>query len=158
MRPADHQRLAVLQGLPSDRIDRGIEPRQELVDGVYRLHCQRGVDDVRAGQPEVDETRRLANGLAGRAQKGDHVVIGLALDLLHPLDITTRLTNGRHGGGRNDAAGCPCLADRLFDSEPLVDLVLLAPNRAHLGQGVAFDHACVPLPRCLSVVTSNWWV
>src|SRR5690606_9657732 len=84
------------------------------------------------------------DGLTRRPEEGDHVVVGLALDLLHPLQVATRLADLRHRlRGHHPALG-PGLADRDLDPQPEVDLVPLAPDAAHLRPGVSLDPAVPP--------------
>jgi len=85
----------------------------------------------------VQITSRRADALRRRRHEGDHVVLDLGLDLLHPLrvdrgagaDLARRL-------GGNDATPRQRLADRDLDLEPDREPVLVGPQARHLGAGV----------------------
>ena len=74
-------------------------------------------------------------------EKGDHVVIGALLDFADALDVEGRFPTNHRG---IFLGNCPELGHRLagedLDFEPDLQLALLAPERAHLRQGIAFDH------------------
>src|SRR4051794_23494958 len=89
----------------------------------------------------MDEARRFADRFTHGAQKSDGVVIGLAFDRMHALEVHAGATNRGHRLSRDDATTRPGRADRNFDLHLPVDTVTLAPDRAHFRQRVALDHA-----------------
>ena len=120
-----------------ERPETGQDPLQGFPDeeGEGRVH------DVVGGQADVDEPAVRADLLVDRGQEGDDVVLDDLLDLLDPGDREAGLGLDGLQGGRGDLPEPgPGLADGELDVEPPAVAVLVGPNAAHLGEGVAFDH------------------
>jgi hypothetical protein len=66
------------------------------VDRLNSLKRQGGVDHVRRGQPEVDETSGLADTLRHGSDEGRHVVVNLLEQRLHPGVIEAGAANLGH--------------------------------------------------------------
>ena len=82
-----------------------------------------------------------ADMLAQIGQKGDDVVLGLALDLVDPRDLPTAARPDRLGGGfRDGAQGGLRVAGMGFDLEPDPETVLRRPDRDHGRTTVAGNH------------------
>src|ERR1044072_4003641 len=83
----------------------------------------------------------FTNRLREVGRKRDHIVIRRLLDLVDArdgklrarFDLFQRITRNRAHLGVD-------LAHSDFHVEPFLKLVLLGPERAHLGQGVTIDH------------------
>src|ERR1051325_10798552 len=89
----------------------------------------------------MHEARRLADRFGERGGEGDDVVVGRLLYLAYALD-GERGARLYHFDGlaRNPPHLCVDFADGYLHVEPLLKLVPLRPERAHLGQRVAFYH------------------
>ena len=72
------------------RVARALDARQQQAAGVAELQRERGVDDVRRGEPVVEPARVLADLLGDRLREGDDVVVRAPLDLLRAGDVDAR--------------------------------------------------------------------
>jgi hypothetical protein len=89
----------------------------------------------------MDVTRVVADVLGDVGQKGDDVMVGGFFDLFDASGVEARIsfdtfdrviwyfTELREG-----------FAGENLELEPLLELALLGPDAAHLGEGVTFDH------------------
>jgi hypothetical protein len=75
----------MLDGLALERCRQPIQLLQQDGGGIDKLGGEGGVEDVGAGQPEMDPARLRAQRLAHGGDKGDDVVADLGLDLVDPL-------------------------------------------------------------------------
>ena len=139
--PTDHQRVAVCHSQAPGRVDQALQLLSDQRRRVAGLDRQARIDDVGAGQPEVDEPGCVADRLPGRPEERDHVMVGLVLDLPHPLQIATGAANGDDRPFGDPLPSVPRLADLLLDCQPGVQLVLVTPDRAHLRPRVPIDHS-----------------
>ncbi len=74
-------------------------------------------------------------------QKGDHVVVGLALDLVDALDLEgAALPHRARRTLRDDAERRLRVAGMGLDLEPDAEPVFRRPDPGHLGAAVARDH------------------
>ena len=78
---AHHHGEPVPLGLLDQRRDERLGVLVDDTRGVAELGGERGVDDVRRGQAEVEVPPRLADGLLDRGDEGGHVVPLLGLEL-----------------------------------------------------------------------------
>ena len=159
---ADADRAAVLLGLLHDRVDRAIQPGEDQLPGVLDLEREGRVDDVGGGEAVVDPAALGPELLGDGVDERGGVVVGDPLDLRDALDAR-RL---RAGANRGDILGGdrshldPAVERGELDLEPACELALLRPDTAHLGPGVAGDHAAsleAPLAgtRRLSALAEN---
>ena len=88
----------------------------------------------------MDVATGVTHVLVDVGQKGDDVVTDLGFDLEDPLDAEAGFLFDRSDGLSRDAAqlavgfgGCN------LHVQPALELGLLAPDSAHLGQGVTLD-------------------
>src|SRR6185503_588441 len=124
-----------------------IESGEQEIGRVAELQRERRVDDVARRISEVQEAALVAHRLGHRRYEGDHVVLHLRLDLLHPSDVDLgALTEcpRRVGGDR------PPLRQDVdegeLDLEPVPETRLLAPDPRHLRPRIALDHRRSVLP------------
>jgi hypothetical protein len=87
MRAADRDRPSMFDGAASDRLNQHLKAGEKEVCRISCLDPEARVDDVRGRQAEVDEARCITDGLADGPEEGDHIMVRLALDLLHALEI-----------------------------------------------------------------------
>ena len=66
---------------------KAVEVGQQDVGSLFQLHRKAGVEHIARGHALMDEARLGADMLGEVGQKGDHVVTGLALDLVDALDL-----------------------------------------------------------------------
>jgi hypothetical protein len=138
---AEAERVAVLQRPVAQRRDQAVEPRGEQPGRLDQLERQRGVEQVRRGHAVVDVPRRRTDALAVGAEESDHVVVELPVQLVDALrPWRWRRFDRGQVRGRHQPASRPCADDGDLDPGEELEAVLLAPDRAHLGQGVARDH------------------
>src|SRR5689334_14756930 len=89
----------------------------------------------------MNKPARFTNRLGEVGRKRDHIVIRRLLDLVDALDRKPRARFDLFQRvARNRAHLGVDFADSDFHVEPFLKLVLLRPERAHLGQGVTIDH------------------
>ncbi len=95
----------------------------------------------------MNKARRLANRLSQIRGERNDIVIGSLLDFVNAgdgklcaaLDLFQGFTRNRAHLGVD-------FADRDFHVQPLLELGLFGPERAHFGQGVAINHGSAKLP------------
>lgn len=74
-------------------------------------------------------------------QEGNDVVVGCFFDLADGADVEGGfLTDGVSIVSGDEFQGSHGLTGKDFDFEPNFEFALLAPNLAHAGQGISFDH------------------
>ena len=85
----------------------------------------------------MDEARLGPDTLREVREEGDHVVLGLALDLVDARDVVRRRACARspwrRSRGTTPASASASVAMRL-DLEPDAEAVLRLPDGAHLGR------------------------
>ena len=119
-----------------------VEIGQQDVGGLRQLHRKAGVEHVAGGHPLVHKTRLGADMLGKVGQKSDHIVAGLALDLVDALDLeAATLPDGASGALGDDPQRRLGIAGICLDLEPDPVAVLRRPDPGHLGAAVARDHA-----------------
>ena len=84
---ADGQGVFVLEGAGLQRGQHRIDIRQQQVRRLRQLHRQAGIEHVGTGHAQMDEAAVRPDRLGQPGQEGDHVVAGLALDRVDPLDV-----------------------------------------------------------------------
>ena len=145
---ADGGRALVLEGAPLQGFQQRVDLDQDQVRRALELDRQRGVEQVRGGQPEMQEPGLRAADLLDMGEKGDDVVAGDGLDLLDPggVDQPGAVggdggTQGAHRFGRDGADRGHGLGGGELDVEPDAEPGLGCEDRRHLGAAVARDHA-----------------
>ena len=148
VRAADRRRKFVFARALFERGAQRLDIGDENVGGAHELHVETGVEHVRRGHALMDEARFGTDDFGQMREKGDDVVLGLALDLVDAVDIEF-----------GDLAFLPDLLRRFLrdhaelghgvggmglDLEPDAKARLRRPDRSHLRTGIAGDHA---LPR-----------
>ena len=144
--PAHHHRGGFRASPGDEHGQQPVAVEQQPLPGGAQLEREPGIDDVAAGQTEVEVATLGADRFGDLADEGDDVVVGRALDLGDPLDVDpgTRLERGE-GVRRDLAAGGLGARDRELDAEHRLEPGGVRPDRAHLGERVARDHrAAVP--------------
>src|SRR5215216_6059427 len=89
----------------------------------------------------MDISRGVANCLVDGAKERNDVVVCIAFDLAHTIEIACCAANLFDCPCRDAVSAVPSFARRLFDGEPGLDLLILAPNPAHFGSGIALDQS-----------------
>ncbi len=139
---ADRRRVLVFEGALFQRCQHRVEIGEQQVGGLGELHRQAGVEHVARGHPLVDEARLRPDMLGQVGQKGDDVVMRLALDLVDARDLEGAALAHRPGRAlRDDAELGLRLAGQRLDLEPDAKAVLGRPDRRHLRPAVTRDHA-----------------
>ena len=140
--PAHHRRVGLGAGAGDERGDEPVGVGQQERAGGAQLEREPGVDDVAAGQAEVEVAALRPDRLGDLGHERDDVVVGRPLDLGDPLDVdrarasrSPRAPSAGTRPRRGLGAG-----DRELDPEHRLEARLLGPDRAHLGQRVAPDH------------------
>ena len=82
---ADRDRQPMLVGPLHDGRERPVEPLQDQLARGAHLERERGVDDIRRGQPVVEPAAGLAEVAGDGVDERREVVVRLLLDLGHPL-------------------------------------------------------------------------
>jgi hypothetical protein len=151
VRAAHLRRALELEGPPPQHRRQRVESFEQQAARVAQEQRVGRVHHVRRGQPVVDEARGLADVFGQGRRERDHVMIGRLLYLADALDREGRLPPylPHRRGGNGPHLGVD-LADGDLHVQPLPEFVLLGPERAHLGQCVAFDHFLERRPSAIS--------
>ncbi len=140
--PAHLQRLGMLARPGHDRGDRGVEAIEDEVGGLAALQRQAGIDHVAAGEAPVDVAALRAHRLGHLGHEGNHVVIGGALELVDAIDVDRGARcDGGHRVSRYLARVGQCLQHRDLHAQQVFEPTAVGPQRRHLRQRVALDHA-----------------
>ena len=146
---ADGRREFVFAGAALERFVERLDVGDEKIGGAHQLHVEAGVEHVGRGHALVHEARLGPDDFGEVGEKGNNIVLGLALDLVDAVDIELRrLALGPDFLRR-------CLRDHAelghgvggmgLDLEPDAKARLRRPDRRHLRAGVARDgHATSP--------------
>ena len=101
VRAADGRRHLVLEGARLQRFKQFLNIADQDVGGARELHIEAGVEHVRRGHALMHEARLGPDDLGEVSQERDHVMLGLALDLVDARDVegrVARLLPDREGG------------------------------------------------------------
>jgi len=102
--------------------------------------AESGVEDVGAGQPEMDPARLRAQRLAHGGDKCDDVVADLGLDLVDPLHHVCGALDLGDVLGRDHSQLAPGLGGEDLDAQPAIEFGGGCPDLAHAAVSVAGDH------------------
>ena len=140
--PPDTGGQPVLARAAFERVHRRRDAGIEQVRGAGELHREAGIQHVGRRHPLVHEARLRPDMLGEVGEEGDHVVPGLALDLLDPRDLEgaafphrLRRRFGDQPERRLRVAGMG------LDLEPDAEPGLGRPERRHLLSRIARDHS-----------------
>ena len=138
---AHHRRVGLGAGARDEHGQEPVAVAEEPLAGRAELERETRVDDVAAGQAEVEIATLRTDRLGDLRHEGDDVVVGRALDLGDPVDVDAGAgLDGLEGFGRDQATRGLRPGDRELDPEHLLEAGALGPDGAHLGQRVAADH------------------
>ena len=102
---AHHHRAGVLAGARDERVDEPVRASRSRSPAARNWSASAGVDDVAAGQPEVEPAALGADALGDLADERDDVVVGGRLELRDARDVDVRAgLDGRKGVRRDKAA------------------------------------------------------
>ncbi len=142
VRAAHADRAGVLARPPDQGVPVVGRAAAEDQPGLGELQRERGVEHVRRREPVVHPAARLAHRLGDHVDERGHVVVGDLLALLDRVDGERGAVADHVGVARRHDA---LLGERVhhgqLDLQPGVELAPLGPHHAHLGAGVALDHA-----------------
>jgi hypothetical protein len=142
MRSTHHHDLGVGTSAGDQGRQQAVAIAQEQRARGLELEREGGIDDVARCQSEVEVAAIGADRLGDLGDKRDHVVIGRLLDLADPFGIDCRFRFDRRERVLGDEA-----TRRLgtshgdLDAEHVLEPGAFGPERPHLGEGVAGDHA-----------------
>src|SRR5207248_5903004 len=138
------RRQFVLEGAALQDREQSIDIGQQNVGGLRQLHRKASVEHIARGHSLMHEARLGADMLGEVGQKGDHVMAGLALDLVDALGLeAAALPDGASGALGDDSQRRLVIASMRLDLEPDPVPVLRRPDPGHFGAAVARDHAWV---------------
>ena len=144
VRAADGRRHLVLERALLQRREQRVDVLDQDVGGAHELHVEAGVEHVGRGHALVHEARLGSDDLGEVRQEGDHVVLGLALDLVDPRDVeggVLRLVpDGLGRALRHDAEFGQRIGRVRLDLEPDAESGLRLPDGRHFRSGIAGDH------------------
>ena len=118
-----------------------IDALDQKIDCRGHLHSERGVEDIRGGQPLVHPACSGADRVRHILEEGDDVMVG-------PLFNLEDVGNGKSGflpDGLGVCLGdlsetCHGFAGEGFDLEPDFVFALVGPEGSHLGSGISVNH------------------
>jgi hypothetical protein len=132
---------------------------QEKVGGPGQLDRQGSVVDVRRGHPLVQKARFRSDDFGDVGEKGDDVVLGLALDLVDAVDIEDRFAAARPDRfgrrSRNGSERGHGVSGVRLDLEHDAETCGRRPDGRRLGARVAIYHAPFLPPRAARRKTSG---
>ena len=141
VRSPDHDRVTLLARAANDRGEQCCEACVNEGGGRAHLQCERGINDVTAGQTVVNPTPFSAHALRQLVYEGDNIVIGGALQLVDARDIHLRLGADYSNGVGGHFARCSLRVEhREFYLQRRAPARLIAPDRRHRRRGVTGDH------------------
>ena len=122
----------VFAGAASQRLHHRRDPAIQQIGGAAELHREAGVQHVRRGHAAMHEACLRPDMLGEVGEEGDHVVAGLALDLLDAFDLEgTALPDGFGGGFGDQPERRLRVAGMRLDLEPDAEPGLGRPERRH---------------------------
>ena len=134
----------VLEGAALERGEELVDVGDQEVGGAHQLHVEAGVEHVGRRHALMHEARLGPDDLGEMGEKGDDVVLDLALDRIDARDIergVLALVPDFLGRGLRDDAELGHGVGRMrLDLEPDAEARLRVPDRGHFGPGVARDH------------------
>ena len=138
---ADGRRVLVLDRAALQGGQQRVEIGQQQVGRLGHLDGQRRVEHVRRGHALVDEAGVRTDIFGQVGQEGDDVVLGLALDLIDPVDVELALLpDGLGGGARDHSQFGLGIAGMGLDLEPDAELVFRFPDTGHFRAAIARNH------------------
>ena len=139
VRAAHHQRVGFRACARDQRMQQRVDVVEQPLARGAELERERGVEDVAAGEAEMQVSTVGADRLGDLADERDHVVVRRPLDLGDPLHVDGRPLLDRGEGVRPGISAAPGLGagDGDLDAEHVLEAGRLGPDRAHLGQRVA---------------------
>ena len=138
---ADGGRVLVLDRAALEGGQQRVQIGQQQVGGLGQLDGEAGVEHVGRGHALMDEAGVRADMFGEIGQEGDDVVLGLALDLIDPVDIELALLPDGFGGGARDHAQFGLgVAGMGLDLEPDAELVFRFPDTGHFRAAIARNH------------------
>lgn len=143
---ADLGGVTELEGPFLEGCGQGFQRFTDQAGGLDDLAGLGGIDDVVGSHSVVEPARSLRNslgfhGFGDRRGESNDVVLDLALDLEDSRDGEGGMFAQLAGGLRGDDALIGESSARCeFDFQPLLVLVLITPDGAHCGAGIAGNH------------------
>ena len=145
MSAADHGRVFEL---PGTAFQHGRKLFQVGGDNGGSLLDEQGlgsIDHVVRSQPVVKPAGVWSDDLGHRSGKGDDVVADFSFDFGNPVQVEVGpLANGAGGILGHHAGFGQSFSGRNFDRQPGTEAILIAPDAAHLGTGIAWDQRELP--------------
>ena len=145
---ADRGGKLVLEGAPSDGAEKFVYIADQDVGGAHQLHIEAGVEHIRGGHPLMHEARLRPDDLAEMGEKGNDVVLDLALDRIDPRRVEgcvlTFLPDLLCRALRNDPELGHGVRGMRFDLEPDAIARARIPDRRQLRSRVAGNHQVTP--------------
>ena len=144
--PPRHRDVQELERPRLESVDERVEVGEDQVGRRGQRGRQRGVHDVRGGEPVVDpRPRRRADALLYDVDERRHVVVGHLLPLGH-LGHQHVVDHGRLGParrgvlGRDDAQSGQGFGRQQLHLEPAGETGRVAEQRRHVRRRVPWDH------------------
>ena len=142
---ADHGRVFKFPGAPFQHGGKlfqiGGDNRRRLLDE----QGLRSVDYIVRSQAVVKPAGVRADDFGHGGGEGDDIVANFRFDFGNPVQIeVSPLANGAGGILRHHAGFGQCFRGRDFDRQPGTEAILVAPDAAHVGAGVAWDQGVSP--------------
>ena len=124
------------------RVEQGVQIRQDERPGLPQQQGIGRVNDVGRGAAQMDEPRLGTHLFLKGGEKGDDIVARDFLDGEDALHVDVRLpADDGHGFSRDAAKLRPGVADGKLHGQPCPVAVFQSPDTAHFRPGIAFYHA-----------------
>ena len=138
VRAADGRRHLVFAGAALERGVERIHVGDEKIGGAHQLHVEAGVEHVGGCHALMHEARFRPDDFGEMGQKGDDIVLDLALDLVDARDIEFRrfalVPDRLRRFLRDDAELGHRVGGMRLDLEPDAKPRLRRPDRGHFGR------------------------
>ena len=133
--------VAVFLGAGAERRQQPVETVEKKVAGAGHLHGEGGVEDVGGCHALVNKAGFFADMFGKACQKGDHIMLGFAFDFVDAVDVEPAAFPDRFRRfRRNHPQVRHRIAGMCLDLVPDLELVLLGPDRGHLGARISGNH------------------
>jgi hypothetical protein len=147
VRTADGRREFIFARTPLQRRLERIDVGKEEIGSPHQLDIEAGIEHVGRGHALVHETCIRSDEFGEMGEKGDDVVLDLALDLVDARGVEFRrvafFPDRLRRGLRDHAEFGHGVGGVRLDLEPNAKPRLRRPDRCHLRTGVARDHDLV---------------
>ncbi len=128
-------------GLRLQRGQQRIHIGEQDIASLRQLHRQASIQHIRRCHALMYKARLIANIFGQVGEKGDHVMLCFAFNLVNAVNIEITTLPHRLGGSLGNNAQLRLRITGMgFNLEPDTEFALRVPDGGHLGAGITGDH------------------